>query len=397
MKESADTIIAPLTPSVGGSVSLLRISGNQAIEISNRFFPSKNIEALPGNSFVFGRLVNEEKQVIDQVVLLLYRAPHSYTGEDTIEISCHANPFIVKEIIDLYKRNGCRLAEPGEFSKRAFLNDKIDLVQAEAVADLIAARSLAAVENSVKQLNGGLSERFKSIRDSLVHIASLLEVELDFSEEDIEIVEPKKTSRLLNDIKAQLSALSQSYDSGSMLKQGLEVLISGKPNVGKSSLMNALLDQDRVIVSSLPGTTRDLVHESIILDGLQVRLIDTAGIRPGSDSIEAEGVKKARKYFNQAHIILLIVDVSQKLDKQDKNLIADFSLTYPQKLFIIGNKADLGIHPSTKKELEKQKGQPLYISAKTGLNIEHLKKPEKTDTEAFLRTDTFFARGNTDQ
>ncbi len=374
MKEKTDTIIAPLTPSVGGSVALLRISGEQAFDLTNKFFPSRKLEELSGNTFIYGNLVDEQKRVIDQVVLLLYRAPKSYTGENTIEISCHANPFIVKEIIDLYRRNGCRLAEPGEFSKRAFINDKMDLVQAEAVADLITARSRAAVANSVKQLGGGLSERFKSIRENLITTASFLELELDFSEEDIEIVEPKKTQSLLKEIRKQLSALSRSYSSGSILQQGVEALITGKPNVGKSSLMNALLEQDRVIVSSTPGTTRDLVHETIVIENVLVRLIDTAGMRLSDDPIEAEGVEKARKYFEHANMVLLIVDASQPLDNQDNNLIKTISAVYREKLLLIGNKADLGINKSTEKSLKNIQSKTMFLSAKTGQNIDRLKK-----------------------
>jgi len=372
-RDLKDTIISPLTPSVGGSVALIRISGPEAISRCNQFFRSKNLERIKGNQFVFGSLVDESAKMIDQVVILVYRAPHSYTGEDTVEISCHANPFIVNEILQLFTRHGCRLAEPGEFSKRAFLNEKMDLVQAEAVADLIAAKSKAAVENSLNHLKGELSRYVQAVKKELIEISALVELDLDFTEEDLEIIPPEPIIRIISNAEGKLEKLLKSYSQGTILKKGIEVLITGKPNVGKSSLMNALLKKNRVIVSEYPGTTRDVVHEETILNQVLVRFIDSAGIRFTDQIVESEGIEKAKEYFDQAQVILLVVDGSSELTHDDINLIQSVSATFRSKVILVVNKTDLQTHPETIRYIEKRKMKNILVSAKKATNIDKLK------------------------
>ena len=373
-KELNDTIIAPLTPSVGGSVSLIRISGPNAIARVNKFFPGKDLEKMEGNRFVFGHVVDENGKLIDQVVVLISRGPHSYTGEDVVEISCHANPFVVENMLKLFTSNGCRMADPGEFSKRAFLNEKMDLVQAEAVADLIAAKSRAAVENSLFQLEGKLSQYVREIKTQLVKISGLMELDLDFTEEDLEIIPNEKIISELEKAEKKLTQLLQSYRQGAALKKGIEVLITGKPNVGKSSLMNALLQKNRVIVSDMPGTTRDVVHDEIVVNNVVIRFIDSAGIRFTDQVVEFEGIEKAKEYFTQAQIILLVVDGSEPLNHDDTNLLKSIRATIPSKLIVTVNKLDLGVNPEVESYLKQKNLKHVFVSAKEGTGIEELKK-----------------------
>lgn len=369
-----DTIIAPLTPSVGGSVSLIRVSGSKATRVVDPFFPKHNLSGDPGGRHYYGPLLNEQGEIIDQVIVLTFRKPKSYTGEDVLEISCHANPLIVRDIVQLLLRNGCRLAEPGEFTKRAFLNGRIDLAQAEAVADLIAARSREGIRNSLAQLRGKLSLVVGQLKRELIELSSYIELDLDFSQEELEIISTSRIEEVLNSITARVERLLESYTNSKPLIQGIEVLISGKPNVGKSSLMNVLLNKDRVIVSEQPGTTRDIVHEDILIDNTLVRFIDTAGIRFTTNAVEAEGVERTRDYYNHADIILLLVDSSLPLDSEDINMIKTGATLYRSKILLIGNKMDLGVNEQAQSKL-RDYGLPLqFISAKMGENIDAIKE-----------------------
>ena len=295
-----DTIISPISSVSGGSVSLIRLSGTDSIRITNKFFPKSNLETYEGGRFLHGTIVSESSETIDSVIIYLFKAPKSYTGENTIEIGCHSNVFIIEDILQLFLRNECRLAKPGEFTQRAFLNGKMDLAQAEAVADIISSKTKRGVKNSLSVLEGKLSDKILQLKKKIIDIASLLELGLDFSEEGIELVSNDHFSSTLKTLILEIEALLETFSNSRQFQKGVEVLIAGKPNVGKSSLMNALLEKDRVIVSHIPGTTRDLIHEDIVVEETLVRLIDTAGIRFTEDHVEAAGVDKAKKLLNDS-------------------------------------------------------------------------------------------------
>ncbi|MGD9898280.1 MAG: tRNA uridine-5-carboxymethylaminomethyl(34) synthesis GTPase MnmE [Calditrichaceae bacterium] len=373
IEDQNDTIISLISSSTGGSVAILRISGNNAVSITEKFFPGYDLVKSSGGRFYVGNFLSSSHEVIDQVVLLIYKKPHSYTGEDVVEINCHANPFIIRKIIEEYLTANCRMAAPGEFSKRAFLNGKMDLVQAEAVADLINAKSNAIVKNSLLQLSGQLSGIIIKIKDDMIRIASLLELDLDFSEEDLNIITADQILEILNMAESKIDSLLKSYKVGHVLTKGIDVLIIGKPNVGKSSLMNAFLNKDRVIVSNVPGTTRDIIHEDIVINNTYVRFIDTAGIRITDDFIESEGVSRTTKFMKQADVIILLVDASEPLTSEDTHLISSMTAEYPQKLIVAANKTDKGTDQNCERYLNKVNVKTQYISAKLNKNIDVLK------------------------
>jgi tRNA modification GTPase len=381
---NTDTIIAPITGLTGGSVHMIRISGKDAIPLLNRFF-SKKIDARKQNVFFYGRLVNEENKPIDEVVAFVYKAPHSYTGEDVVEISCHANILITEEIIELFIRNGCRFAEPGEFTKRAFLNGKIDLLQAESVAELISARSKKAVENALSQLEGRFSKEIRQIRENIVKALSLLELNIDFSEEDIEVITDDEIYNILSQTEQAIARFLDSYQKGKLLQNGLKVLITGKPNVGKSSLMNALLEKDRVLVSDIPGTTRDIIHDEIYLDNILIKFMDTAGIRFSHDKLEQEGVKRAKELYTEADFILMLFDVSSEFTEEDRHLF-ELAQKYKEKVIFVGNKIDLRIHPGNKRTIDENF---ILISAKKKTNIEQIKETIKEKLKTVEIESTF--------
>jgi tRNA modification GTPase len=371
--DNNDTIISPISSTLGGSVNLIRISGPNAIQMADRYFSNKNLMNEKGGQFFFGKLINQQTEIIDDIVLLLYKAPHSYTGEDVIEISCHGNAFIVDQILELFLSVGCRMSEPGEYTKRAFLNGKMDLVQAEAVADLISAKSRSLVKFSLDNLNGKLSKYIIQIKDQIINTASLLELDLDFNEENLNIVTDVQVKESLKAVIQKIEHLLKSYELGKVLNKGIEVLITGKPNVGKSSLMNALLEKNRVIVSSTPGTTRDTIHEDIIINNIMVRFIDTAGIHITEDQIEAEGVNRAKCLFEHANIILLVIDGSEELEEEDHNLIKSISSIYAEKLMILLNKSDLKKNNSTNDSVRASGVRNISISALKNDKIDFLK------------------------
>jgi tRNA modification GTPase len=370
---SKDTIVSTITPSVGGSVCLVRISGELSIPISIRFF-SKDISREQGGTFHFGKLCGIDGEIIDEVIVYLFKKPKSYTGEDVVEISCHNNIFIVDQIIDLFIKEGCRLAGPGEYTKRAFLNGKMDLTQAEAVADIIASKSKQSLKNSIHILEGELSKKIGRLKEGLIDVASLLELEIDFSEEDLDVISDDTYIEVVDNSLVQINALLNSFRKGREYQKGIEVLITGKPNVGKSSLMNAMLGKNRVIVSHIPGTTRDLIHEDVIFEDVLVRLIDTAGLRLADDEIEKEGVERAKELINSAEIILVLIDVSEEIEKEDKQIIEEFLIDQKDKTLLVTNKNDKEINPSCEKYLAELSFERIDISAKNNTNIDNLKR-----------------------
>jgi len=369
---SKDTIVSTITPSVGGSVCLIRLSGEQAIEIADSFF-SKDIKKEEGGTFHFGKIINRENDIVDEVILYLFRKPRSYTGEEIVEISCHNNIFIIDEIIDLFIKSGSRLAEPGEYSKRAFLNGKMDLTQAEAVADIIASKSKQSLKNSIHILEGKLSIKVNELKQGLIDVASLLELEIDFSEEDLNVISDDKYLEVVDGSLKQVEQLLNSFSKGRQFQKGIEVLITGKPNVGKSSLMNALLGKNRVIVSHIPGTTRDLIHEDVIFEDVLVRLIDTAGLRLADDEIEKEGVQRAKELINSSEIILVLIDISEEIKKEDRHIIEDFLLNQKEKTLLVTNKIDKEVNHNSEKYVEALSFQRINVSAKNETNIDELK------------------------
>jgi tRNA modification GTPase len=307
--QNEDTIVAVITGGGAGAVSVLRISGNDAIQISDSVFSGKRSLAESATHTVhYGRLTNRDREIIDDVLASVFKAPHSYTGENSVEISCHGNPLIVQKAISALLASGARLAEPGEFTRRAFLNGRIDLAQAEAVADVIASRSEASLRGARNQLDGLLSAKIDSLREGLINISSLIELELDFVEDDLQFIDYADASSRVRKIVKEIESLLSTFSFGRVLREGVNVVIVGRPNAGKSSLLNYMLKESRAIVSATPGTTRDIIREEITIDGVLFRLYDTAGIRTAENEIEQEGVARSRDAVKNADLVLLLYD-----------------------------------------------------------------------------------------
>jgi len=384
-----DTIVAISSPVGRGAIACIRISGRNAnIAVAQLLESNKEIEKLSSRTLHLVWLLNKEGQRLDQVTLARFLAPHSYTGEDLIEIFCHGGKWVPTLIVENLCRAGCRLAEAGEFTRRAFFNHKLDLIQAEAVEDIIAAESPAGLQNALQHLEGHFSGRMRQLRQRLLHTCALLELGLDFSEEDVEFADRAQLQNELVGLEKEISFLLVSFQRGQALKDGWRVAIIGKPNVGKSSLMNMLLRQDRVIVSSIAGTTRDTVEDSFMLDGQRFRLIDTAGIRPdlplkaskesrGRDEIESQGIARSRRAAEEAHIILFVSDQSQPPDAHDEAILAECSRfandSAGKKIIHIRNKNDLSKSANAVR-LPFAVTAELETSAITGAGISELEK-----------------------
>lgn len=308
---SSDTICALATPSGVGAIAVIRVSGPEAFPAVEKFFLGKILSDQPSHTLHFGTLRDERGEVVDEVLVSLFKAPKSYTREDVIEISCHGSEFIIQKILRLLIQAGCRLAQPGEFTQRAFLNGQLDLAQAEAVADLIASDSEAAHRAAMHQVRGGFSKEIADLRQKLIEFASLIELELDFGEEDVEFAQRDDLRRLILQIQAVLRPLIDSFALGNVVKNGVPTVIAGKPNAGKSTLLNALLREERAIVSDIPGTTRDVIEDELIHDGIRFRLIDTAGLRPTTDVIEAIGVERTLQQLDKAALIVYLFDAAE--------------------------------------------------------------------------------------
>ena len=372
MSSYKDTIVALSSPPGTGAIGLVRISGNTAIEITSAIFKGKDLENATANSLYYGR-INDGDELIDEVVISLFKAPQSYTGEDTIEISCHASPYIIGRLLQLIVKHGARAAKPGEFTLKAFLNGKMDLSQAEAVADLIASETAASHKIAIQQLRGGFSDELKQMREELITFASLLELELDFSEEDVEFADRTALSLILNRLEKALTALIKSFELGNVLKKGIPVAIVGKPNAGKSTLLNQLLKEDRAIVSPVPGTTRDTIEEQLNIEGIPFRLIDTAGLRQTTDEVESIGVERAYEKMKQASIIIYLFDpLGYQAEMLQKDLDMLHSMVPVANILVVGNKADLHELDAMYRKFAAFENM-VWISARDNQNIDVLK------------------------
>ena len=351
-----DTICALATASGVGAISVIRLSGPNAISICDSVFITKSLEEQRSHTIHFGT-IRSDSNIIDEVLVSIFKNPHSYTGEDVIEVSCHGSSYIQNQLLHLFLEKGARMAQAGEFTLRAFSNGKMDLSQAEAVADLIASDSEAAHKVALQQMRGGFSNELKELREELVNFASLIELELDFSEEDVEFADRDQFNNLLHEIKSSLMRLVDSFSVGNAIKNGIPVTILGAPNVGKSTLLNALLNEDRAIVSEIAGTTRDTIEDDIIINGIHFRFIDTAGIRETKDQVEEIGIQKAMEKAKQAQIVLYLMDANSNLNHQLKK-IKELKSSFEGKLVLVVNKIDQ--NPDAKKHFN----DALFISAK---------------------------------
>lgn len=375
---SQETIVALATPSGAGAIAVIRLSGVQAISIANEVFQSvsgKDITKQKTHTIHLGHIVDQTK-ILDQVLLSIFKGPNSYTGENVVEISCHGSTFIQQQIIQLLLRKGAKMAQAGEFTLRAFLNGKLDLSQAEAVADLIASDNEASHQIAMQQMRGGFSNEIAKLREELLNFASLIELELDFSEEDVEFADRKAFYDLLERIEFVLKRLIDSFAVGNVIKNGIPVAIVGEPNVGKSTLLNALLNEDRAIVSDIAGTTRDTIEDELVINGIGFRFIDTAGIRETKDVVESIGIQKTFEKIEQAQVVLYISPLTPEGEIAIETLkveIERIKNKYPLKtLLVLFNKMDL-MADDLILNLKSQISNSIFISAKNKTGIDELK------------------------
>jgi tRNA modification GTPase len=367
-----DTIVALATAQGIGAIGVIRLSGRQSIDIVNRLFPAKDLTQAPSHTLHVGYL-KENGKVLDEVVISLFKGPKSYTGEDVIEISGHGSPYVLQQIIQSCVNQGARLAKPGEYTQRAFLNGKLDLAQAEAVADLIASNTEASRKTALHNIRGGFSERLSELRERLIKFSALIELELDFSQEDVEFADRTQLYELLTEVQRTTQQLAASFQLGNVIKNGVSVAIIGKPNAGKSTLLNALLNENRAIVSDIAGTTRDTIEEVLNIDGILFRLIDTAGIREHThDVIESIGMEKALAKMQQADVVLYLFDVNEVNTAELQSTVTEFN-NKNLKYVLVGNKADASSETAL---LDKFSSIPgiIFISAKENRHTEVLKE-----------------------
>ncbi|MFD1096237.1 tRNA uridine-5-carboxymethylaminomethyl(34) synthesis GTPase MnmE [Salegentibacter chungangensis] len=380
-----DTIVALATPSGAGAIAVIRVSGPEALSIVAPLFNAKSKKELkeqPSHTLHLGNIVDGER-TLDEVLVSIFKGTRSYTGEETVEISCHGSPYIQQEIIQLLVRKGCRSAEAGEFTLRAFLNGKMDLSQAEAVADLISSENQASHQMAMQQMRGGFSNEIQKLREELLNFASLIELELDFAEEDVEFANRDQFKELIFKIQKVLKKLVDSFATGNVLKNGIPVAIVGEPNVGKSTLLNSLLNEERAIVSEIAGTTRDTIEDEMSIGGVGFRFIDTAGIRETKDVVESIGIRKTFEKINQAQVVVYLVDSSRLKADSDRLKEVHFEIEkiknkFPQKpIIIVANKVDQ-LSAEEKEMLESDLGNIprtnlKLLSAKTGTGVDELK------------------------
>ena len=367
-----DTIVAIATPPGMGAIGVIRLSGNRSFEIINKLFPSKDLSIQPANTLHVGYLKDGDN-VIDEAVISIFKAPSSYTGEDVIEISCHGSPYIQQQAINALIHSGARLAKAGEFTQRAFLNGKLDLIQAEAVADLIASNTTASQNAALKNMRGGFSSILKGMRERLIQFSALIELELDFSEEDVEFADRKKFLELLDEVSETVKKLLESFQLGNVIKNGVSVAIVGSPNAGKSTLLNTLLNENRAIVSEIAGTTRDTIEEIININGILFRLIDTAGIREHSqDIIENMGVLKSKEKIQLADIVLYLFDINESNEDEIISFVREIK-KQNNNVIVVANKIDCS-DGKLLQHFKKRMQEIIFISAKVDTGIGLLKE-----------------------
>lgn len=375
------TICAPATAPGSGAIAMVRLSGPDAVAIAEKVFKAKGrqgkLKQLPANKVILGKAGTRE-QVLDEVLLTVFRGPHSYTGEDVVEISCHGSPFILSGLLQLLIKHGAVMAKPGEFTQRAFLNGKMDLSQAEAVADLIAAGSEAAHRLAMDQMRGGFSDELEILREKLLKFTSLIELELDFAEEDVEFADRSELKKLIMEVQSKISTLAGSFQTGNAIKNGIPVAIVGETNVGKSTLLNTLLRDDKAIVSEIHGTTRDAIEDTMTLSGIVFRFIDTAGIRHTEDAIENMGIERTYKSIRKAQIVLFMADAGDRADHINNRLDEIRKRIAQQRLILLLNKSDKvekTWQEGLKKDIKLHDGELLFfISAKKQINIGQLEE-----------------------
>ena len=363
-----DTIVALATAPGVGAIAVIRLSGPDCLSVVSPLFSGKDLTKQSSHTVHFGNLMDGET-IVDEVLISLFVAPHSFTKENSVEISCHGSPYIVNRIIQLLVRSGARLAEPGEFTQRAYLNGRFDLAQAEAVADLIASENEAAHATALNQMRGGISNEIKNLREKLVHFASMIELELDFSEEDVEFASREELKALIEKIDVVLVQLIDSFQLGNVIKNGVPVVIVGKPNAGKSTLLNALLEEEKAIVSDIAGTTRDIIEDELNIRGVKFRFIDTAGLRETKDQIEAIGVERAEQKMQESSLIMYLFDLSTEsleVIQSTEQMLIEKNKPY----ILVGNKLD-----KVEKEEASLQGNEHYvsISAKEKKGVDQLK------------------------
>lgn len=367
-----DTIAAIATASGNSGIGIIRVSGDEAIEIVDKIFKSvhsdKKLVNVKSHTINYGHIVDNDK-VIDEVLVSVMNGPHSYTGEDVVEINCHGGMIVIRKILEIVLKNGARTAEPGEFTKRAFLNGRLDLSQAEAVMDVINAKNEFALSSSIEQLNGRVSEKIKSLRKKIIYNIAFIESALDDPEHISIDGYSDKLSKILEEVNGELSRLINNFDNGRIVKEGVKTVILGKPNAGKSSLLNLLLGEERAIVTDIEGTTRDTLEESINLNGVFLNLIDTAGIRDSEDVVEQIGVNKAKELAEKSDLVIFVADASKELDENDKEII---NLIKDKQAIVLLNKSDLGTIINEKNVSEFDNKPVITFSAKTGDGLDEL-------------------------
>lgn len=381
-----ETIVAPATPIGRGALAVVRLSGPDAKKVLHPLYPQFNLARLTPRMQKFALLYEPDGALLDETLVVYFAGPASYTGEDVIEISCHGGGYIVNRLLELLLENGARLAEPGEFTLRAYLNGKFDLTQAEAVADLIGASNKAAHALAVRQLRGGFSEKLQNIRQSLLNFAALIELELDFAEEDVVFADRAALITTLNEAVGEITRLIDGFKAGAAVKNGIPTVILGKPNAGKSTLLNALLQENRAIVSDIPGTTRDVLEERFYLGPYEFRLIDTAGLRVTHDPIEAEGVARAKSQVETAAICCVLFDATQENIASARQTAAELPFDEETVILFIANKTDL-LSAAPQNQAE----DVLSVSAQTGAGLDVLKERLIQTAQTLFQTDQIVA------